>query len=257
VYSTRLKAGRGLIGETQALLRLWSSGVSGPELSKIALQSGQFPGMSARRLEDIVTESFSSRFLVEDGIPAYCLRNLDGSLSRTELSQFLLLFTARANAVLGDFIRCVYWQRYAAGDSELSLDTAYAFVERAVDSGKTEKRWTESTMRRVAADVVGCCADFGMLESRAGTSRRFLPFRISTKLSAYLSYDLHFKDIGDNAILSHPDWGFFGLERSDILEEMKRLALKGFVIVQAAGDVVDISWRYADRETLYDALAER
>ena len=73
-------------------------------------------------------------------------------------------------------------------------------------------------------------------------------------MSAYLAYELHFRGIGDNAILNHDDWKLFGLERDDVLEEMKRLSLKGLVIIQSAGDVVRISWKQRDMEELCDVL---
>lgn len=257
MYTTRLQAGLGLIEETRLLLELWSPGMTPPELNRIALQSGRFPSVSARRLHNIVAECFAPRYLTDGGVPAICLKRLEGNLIRPELYQFFQLFTARANTVLGDFVREVYWQRYAAGYSELSSEEARGFLERAIDDGKTEKRWAASTVRRVAGYLTGCCADYGLLEGGARTVRRILPLRIAASLSTYLAYDLHFQGFGDNAILCHPDWGLYGLERADVLEEMKQLSLRGYVIAQAAGDVVDISWRYADRETLYDALIQR
>jgi hypothetical protein len=71
-----------------------------------------------------------------------------------------------------------------------------------------------------------------------------------------LSYDLHFAGVGDNALLNQEDWRLFGLDRSDVLEEMRRLALQGLFIIQAAGDVVKISWKHSDMEALCDALAQ-
>jgi hypothetical protein len=139
--------------------------------------------------------------------------------------------------------REVYWARYAGGYQEISSEDARAFVERGIDDGKTSKRWTESTIRRVSAYLTGCCADYGLLERGLRSSRRILPFRISTTTIAYLAYELHFHGVGDNAVLNHEDWKLFGLERDDVLEEMKRLSLKGLVIIQSAGDVVRISWK--------------
>ena len=68
-------------------------------------------------------------------------------------------------------------------------------------------------------------------------------------------YDLHFKGHGDNSVLSHPDWVLFGMERDDVLDEMKRLALKGLLIMQSAGGVTRISWPHKTMEELADVLA--
>ena len=71
-----------------------------------------------------------------------------------------------------------------------------------------------------------------------------------------LAYDLHFAGHGDNSILNHPDWSLFGMDRNDVLNELKRLALKGWFIVQAAGDAVRVGWQYQTREELTDAFVK-
>ncbi len=130
------------------------------------------------------------------------------------------------------------------------------FVERAIDDGLTTKRWSESMVQNVSGYLTGCCADYGMLERGRRTSRRILPFRISPMVAAYLAYELHFSCVGDNALLTHEDWQLFGLAREDVLEEIKRLSLKGLLIVQAAGDVIRISWKQLDMEALCDVLTQ-
>jgi hypothetical protein len=167
-----------------------------------------------------------------------------------------LLFTARANPILGDFVRDIYWERYVGGYTEISNDDARAFVERAIDRGMTMKRWSEAMARRVSAYLTGCCADYGLLEGGSKMGRRIRPLRLSYKVAGYLAYNLHAMGFGDNTLLSHEDWGLFGMDRNDVFEEMKRLSLKGLFIFQAAGDLVNISWKYPDMEALCDVLAQ-
>jgi hypothetical protein len=57
-------------------------------------------------------------------------------------------------------------------------------------------------------------------------------------------------------VLSHTDWALFGLTRTDVLDELKRLALQGHVIVQVAGDVVRIGWPYTSMEEVADVIAQ-
>jgi hypothetical protein len=82
-----------------------------------------------------------------------------------------------------------------------------------------------------------------------------LPYRISPSVAAYLAHELHFRGISDNALLAHEDWQLFGLAREDVLNEVKRLSLMGLLIVQAAGDVIRISWKQPNMETLCDVIA--
>ncbi|MEY4194475.1 MAG: hypothetical protein RLZZ226_843 [Pseudomonadota bacterium] len=255
-YTTQLQAGLGLVNETRMLLDLWSPGMSANRLHQVALESGRFPTVTARRLRNIVVECFAPRYLVTGGTPAMHLKRLAPTISTVDLTQLLLVFTSRANPILADFVRQVYWARYAGGYTRITHDDARTFVERGIDDGKTIRHWSETTIRRVAAYLTGCCADYGMLERGLRSSRRILPFRISPSVAAYLAYELHFSGLGDNALLTHEDWQLFGLAREDVLEEIKRLSLKGLLIVQAAGDVIRISWKQPDMETLCDVLTQ-
>jgi hypothetical protein len=255
-YTTQLQAGLGLVNETKTLLELWSPGMSANQLSQAALDSGRFPTVTARRLRNIVVECFAPRYMVDGGNHAKHLKRLSVAISGADLTQLMLVFTSRANPIFGDFVRQVYWARYAGGYTQITNDDARAFVERGIDDGKTTKRWSETTVQRVSAYLTGCCADYGMLERGTRSSRRILPFRISSSVAAYLAYELHFSGIGDNALLAHEDWQLFGLAREDVLEEIKRLSLKRLLILQAAGDVIRISWRQQDMETLCDVLTQ-
>lgn len=255
-YTTQLQAGLGLVNETKTLLDLWSLGMSGVQLHQIALESGRFSTVTARRLRNIVVECFAPRYLVSSGTPAAHLKRLSSTLSTAELTQLMLVFTSRANPIFGDFVRHVYCSRYAGGHTRITNDDARAFVERGIDDGKTTKRWSDTTVRRMSAYLTGCCADYGMLERGVRSSRQILPFRISPTVAAYLAYELHFAGVGDNALLTHEDWQLFGLAREDVLEEIRRLSLKGLLIVQAAGDAVRISWKHPDMEALCDVLSQ-
>ncbi len=255
-YTTQLQAGLGLVSETKTLLELWSPGMSANQLHQVALESGRFPTVTARRLRNIVIECFAPRYLVAGGAAAIHLKRLSSTISTADLTQLMFLFTSRANPILGDFVRQVYWGRYAGGYTHITNDDARVFVDRGIDDRKTVKRWSETTVRRVSAYLTGCCADYGMLERGLRSSRRILSFRISPVVAAYLAYELHFAGVGDNTLLTHEDWALFGLAREDVLEEIKRLSLKGLLIVQVAGDVIRISWKQQDMEALCDVISQ-
>jgi hypothetical protein len=127
-------------------------------------------------------------------------------------------------------------------------------VIQANQDGKTTTSWSDNMIERVAGYLTRCCADFGLLEAGIRRTRRILTYRIEPRVTAILAYDLHFAGHGDNAILTHPDWGLFGLERADVLEEMKQLALRNLLIVQSAGGVTRTSWQYNSMEDLINVL---
>lgn len=253
-YTTQLQAGTGLVDDTLILLDLWQPGMDVSTLKYAALESGRFPNIAFRRLRNIVVECFKPRYLADDPAPALLMKRVKGILERRELIQLMFLFTCRANAILYDFIREVFWSIYSSGRDQISNDDAIAFVTRANQDGKTQKPWSEGTIVRVARYLTNTCSDFGLLEGGERSIRKINSFRMEPRVAAILAYDLHFSGLGDNSVLSHPDWQLFGLERNDVLDEVKRLALRGWWIVQSAGDVTRIGWQYQTMEELIDVL---
>lgn len=255
-YTTQLQAGLGVIEETKTLLSLWEVGMDTGQLYQAALDSGMFPNVTARRLRNVVMECFSPRYLCYGGKPAELLKELYPVLTSREFNQLLYLYTCRANKILYDFVREIYWEHYIGGNVQLSTDTARDFVIRANQDGKTQSPWSDSTLRRVAAYLPGSCADFGLLESGRKSIRDILSFRIESRIVLFLAYELHFSGLGDNIVLAHSDWGLFGMSREDVRQELKRLSLQGHFIVQSAGDVTRIEWPYKSREELINVISQ-
>lgn len=253
-FTTQLQAGLGLVPETLKLLAAWEPGMGGQDLFKAALASGDFPGVTARRLQNIVTEAFRSRYLVDGGAPAKLLKAVSTALSRDDFRSLCFLFTCRANPILAEFVRQVYWPRYASGGISVSKNDSLQFVSSAVSDGRTTSPWSETTVTRVASYLLGACVDFGLLGVMKSGARPILAFRITPNVASILAHDLHFRGLGDNALLHSPDWELFGLEADDVLGELKRLSLRGELIVQSAGGLIQVSWKLKSMEELADGI---
>lgn len=254
-YTTQLQAGLGLLEETKQLLQVYQPGMTPSQLYDAALASGRFPLVTARRLRNIVAECFAPRY-ISDHLVAARLKSLVNRFSTAELNQLLFIYTARANLVLADFVREVFWARYSAGRNDLQLEDARTFVVNGVREGKTQKPWSETTIKRISSYLMGCCADYGLLTTTGRNQRSIAAYRILPKVAAYLAYDLKFSGLGDNQIVSSPDWELFGLEKSDVRDQLKRMSLQGLLIFQAASDVVHIGWNYKNMEELIDVIAQ-
>ena len=254
-YTTMLNAGIGMIEETKTLLDLWEPGMSTARLNTIALQSGSFPQITARRLKNLIAECFRPRYLVQDDKPAKQLKAIKDTFSTREFNQLLFLYTCRHSAVLYDYVVSEYWVAYSASKATISNKDAWRFVNQANQTGRTSSPWSEHTLKRVARYLTSSLADFGFLESGQKVARGIVPTHIEGRVAIYLAYELHFSGVGDNHVLSHPDWSLFGMEREDVLDELKRQALKGWFIIQSAGSATRIGWQYKTMEEVIDALA--
>jgi len=255
-YTTQLQAGLGVYNETRLLLDLWQPGMKSSELFQSVLSSGQFANVSARRLQNIIKECFVPRYLISGDYPAIVLKDLINILPTSSILQLFFIYTARANRILYDFVQEVYWKRYSSGFDHINNDDAKNFVVLANQQGKTTTLWSESTIRRVSAYLTGCCADFGLLEKGRKSDRKILPFIIKPEVAAILAYDLHLAGVGDNSVIVNDDWKLFGLDKHDVLDIFKQLALKDFFIVQTAGDVTRIGWKYSDWREVKHAITQ-
>ncbi|WP_218509737.1 BrxA family protein [Variovorax sp. dw_308] len=253
-YTTQLQAGLGLVEETRLLLSLYETGIEPQTLLARALDSGLFARVTARRLRNVVIECFAPRYMRDVGV-ARALKRLADLLSRAEFLQLLLIHTARANLILADFVSQLYWPRYAAGRDSLTLDDAKEFVLAGVRGGRTQKPWADGTVRRVGTYLLSCCADYELLSNNVRGPRRIQALRVQDRVAAYLAHDLKFQGLADNQIVAHSDWQLLGLQPNDVRDVLKRLSLQGYLILQAAGEVVHIGWHYKTMEELIDVLA--
>jgi hypothetical protein len=254
-YTTQLQAGLGLLDETRQLLQVYEPGMSTSELFDSALQSGRFPLVTARRLRNIVAECFAPRYLREAQVASQ-LKQLVGQLTTNELNQLLFIYTARANLILADFVREVYWARYSAGRNDIQLEDARYFVAHSVREGKSQKPWSETTIKRVSSYLIGCCSDYGLLTVAGRSQRSISAYRILPRVAAYLAYELKLSGLGDNQIVSHQDCSLFGLEQADVKDQLKRMSLHGLLIFQAASNVVHIGWTYKNMEEVINVIAQ-
>ena len=256
LYTTQLQAGLGLIEETRGLLNLWQPEMSVKELNQIALDSGEFPNVTARRIRNIVSECFSPRYLKPSPQPAIWLQRLNHQISARALNQLFFLYTARANQILRDFVTLLYWDRYASGYTEITNDDSLNFVERATYDGKTKKIWSETTIKRISSYLLSVCVDYGLLRTATRSSRQITAIRLEPSVVIILAYELHLEGIADNNLISHPDWQLFGLQLEDVREELKRHGVQKFWVYQSAADVISISWAYKTMEEVIDVILE-
>ena len=238
-----------------ALFSLWRPGMSSPDLASATVEQGLLGKATAKRARDMVVEQFAPRYLADTGHSARNIKILiDAGLSLNKLKQIFLLHTTRANRVLHDYICEVYWPKYQAGRINISKDDAIEFLESAFALGKIPSRWSDLMVSRVASYLGGSLSDFGLLENGRKSSRRITNFKIEPLTSLYLSYDLHFTGYSDDNIPGYADWKLFGLDETDVIHELQRIAGDHFIL-QYSGELLRISWQYQTMEEALHAIA--
>ncbi len=241
--------------ETAALLRLWEPGMTVAALKRKAAASGALGRATALRVEDIVGRVFADRYLRGEPPAASHLKTLlELGVPWRSLMQLLLLYTARANPVLADFLENVYWRRFAAGALDITRDHALDFLTTATAEGAIDPPWSDIMMIRVARYLTGCLTEFGLAGPDRAGIRQILPFRLDDLTALYLAHELHFSGINDTSLVNHPDWRLFGLEPADVPPHLVRTAGRHFIL-QGAGDLVRIAWQYRSFEEALRGIA--
>ena len=253
-YTTRLSTGLALNEEMKFILSIWKKGMKNQDIIKSCLDTGAFSNITSTRLRNMLSGCFSPRFL-ENEKNAINSQLLIKVLSSTELSLVFFIFTVRANYILRDFLQVVYWNRYASGYEYINVDESKSFIEQGLQEGRMKKPWSDSTIKKNSSYLISCLLDYGFLEVENRTERRLTPPRLPNNVIVYLAYELHFSGLGDNAVINHPDWRLFGLMPEDVREELKALAVNRHWIIQAAGEVVQISWAYTNMEEVIDVFS--
>jgi len=178
-YTTNLSKAQGMVAETFELLELWEPGMTVGELKARVRATGALGKATQVRVDDLVGRAFAQRYLIDGGKPAQWLRNLLlKRVSRGLLRQLILIYTARANLILHDFIREVFWLKYSSPTGEVTKQDARDFIDRAVNRGALEKRWSESMVERVTRYLLGTLADFELIASNHFGKRQIRPLFI-------------------------------------------------------------------------------
>ena len=255
-YSAELAKGQGSIPEILTLLEHWEPGMSSQTLAKMTVEQGLLARSSAMRAKDLATVVFARRLLADDGRPAADLKYLmERGADRALVRQLILLFTARRQAVIRDYVVDVYWPRAATGAMTIGREEVDDFLEDAVGDGRISPRWSESMTERIAGGLNGTLADFGLLEDQRKSTRAIRPYAILNGTALYLAHEVHFKGYNDTSILESPDWKLFGLDRPAVLKRLEQASQGGHFIMQYAGDLLRIAWRYDSMQDCLDGIA--
>jgi hypothetical protein len=254
-YTEALAHGGALLDEMRALMSVWQAGELTPDFIRRVRRDDILGSTTARTISDYV-RVFARRFVASPGTPVrYMQRLLRGDVHRQVFADLAFYYTAEQDDLLRDFTVLRYWPLVREGRLTISTDDARQFIWEAEQDGRIRAPWSASVRKDMPARLLNALADFGLLGARKGGRRQVVPYRASDGSLVYLTHLLHESHVSDASLADQPPWLLFGLESRDVLNRLDQLAGDGWFVVQRAGEVVRITWKYQRLEEVVDALA--
>jgi hypothetical protein len=241
VYNTDLLKATGLVQETLVLLEAYQPGQPKEVFGRYVKETDLLGKATQNRVNDILRSSFFRRYVSAGDDTVAALKLLQANHVGFEvLNQLFLVYTCRANIILGDFIRLVYWPKSTEGVAKLLTTDPVDFINGAIHDGRIVSHWSDSSRKHVAEKIIACLIDFHLIEK----NKTIRPFSPSNATINFLLHEGHFRGLSDMQLLHHPDWALLGLSVDQLIRRINMLTQRGQFIAQYSGELLTISWLY-------------
>jgi hypothetical protein len=257
-YTIAICKGAALLGETRTLLNHWIPGEPIDSFAKRVQEQGILGNATAYRTRDIVRRVFCPRFLKPTDEPARILKAiLDSGLRFSAFCELLLVFAARKDPLIYDFVVREFWPSVKRGRLYLDVESALSFISEAVFDGRIEDAWSEQVSKKVSRGILGFLRDIGFLRDVQRRRREVIDYRVTDEGILILARELHEAGFHNTALCAHEDWRLFGLSEADLLGRMELLGDSSGLLLQRAGSVVEINWLISSVYALIALLGDR
>jgi len=250
-YTISICKGAAMLDETRTLLGLWQLGEPAETFAHRVEKDGLLGKATAYRIKDIVRRVFVLRYMKPDDRSARVLKAvLESRLRPAVFKELVLLYSARKDYLLRDFVVREFWPSVQRGKPSLDVASALLFFSEALANGNIEKPWSEQVSRKVARGLLGFLREVDFIKEPTRGRRELVDYHISNEGLVLISRIFHEEVAINSAIVNHPDWGLFGLERMTVLSRLHLLSEETGLFVQQAGCSLSFNWKVDSIEKL-------
>lgn len=227
-----------MIEETYAVFAGWDSSQS-KRTNLDRLRAENFIGAtSATWLRDVAW-AFNRRFDPNDRDRALLILAKHG-VDLDTWKPLMLWHMTRDEFLVRDFLVNWLHPAYEAGTFRVYADDLLRFLDgMAARGAKTERAWSETTRRRVAAGLMKLAVDFGLL--RGSAVKEFASYHLPEASFLYLLHSMLEHDQAPGKLVGSPEWRMFLMTPADVERELLRLHQFRKLDYQVAGSIVQLS----------------
>ena len=191
-YNTNLAKGTGFVNETLTLINYYQRGQEKQAFLKECLLTNILDKATEKRTKDLITLVFYDRYWKKGNVILLLQLMREKGASLSVMKKLFLVFTARANLVLYDFLKIIY----EANLKHVELRHALDFINEAISSGLAPS-WSEAMIKRTASYLLSCLRDFDLI----GKGNIFLKSYPEMIVVNFFLHEMHFSGQSDMQIL--------------------------------------------------------
>lgn len=156
-----------------------------------------------------------------------------------EWRPILLWHMTRDEFLLHDFLVGWLFPSFESGSYRAKPEDLYPYLESiGRRGGRTEHKWSDVTLRRVAAGLLKFAADFGLL--RGGAKKEFASFHLPERSFLYLLHAMLEELHNPLKVIEADDWRLFLMRAEDVDRELLRLHQYRKLNYERAGSIVHL-----------------
>jgi hypothetical protein len=254
LYTSRILKAGALIGDTKTLLSHWDVGATVDENVTRVHRENVFGKASRSRVEDILA-IFRRRYLSEKSVTIALVTLVRRRFPPAALDRLLYFHSARADRLLHDAVTEVLVPMRARGLVDIGVHDFQQRLIEWVEQGKTVSSWSDTTILRVAQELLATLRDFGVLEGAA--KKRIAPAFFPVESFAYITFYLKQHQPSGAKLIGLPDWKLFFLSREAVERLLFEAHQHSLLEYHVAGSVTRLTFPAETLEEYANVLAQR
>ena len=253
-YSTKIIKAGALLGDTKTLFLHWDTSLPHHHNVSRFLEKNLFGKASRSRTEDILA-IFRQRYLNEEDVTKALVVLVQKRLPPASLNRILYFHAAKADSLLHDVVTTILLPLKGQGIVDVAVTDIHRELSTWVYDGKTARKWSDATIRRVSQGMLSTLRDFGVLQG--AVNKRIAPVYLPITAFAYVAFYLKQHATSGTKVLDLPDWKLFFLPSAGVERFMLEAHQCGLLEFHTAGSVVRLTFPTDSMEEYANVLAER
>lgn len=225
-----------LIDETYEVFRRWDFGMSPEQNLGLVRRTNSVGARSASWLLDIY--KVLHRRFDPDGRDRNLVELARRGCSLEQWKPLLLWHMTRDEYLVRDFLAEWLYRHFSQGTVRIRAVDLLPYLRGLHDRGRVTQPWRESTLKRVASELLRIATDFGLM--RGTVTREFASYHLPDESFLYLLHAMI--DLQPNAreVVHSTDWRMFLMDAADVERELFRLHQFRRVHYEVAGSLAQL-----------------